>query len=523
MIGIGKSFRIHWPVLLIVLAIVGIADSSYLTYIHFTGVPPHCIGGIFADCGEVLSSSYSLVWGIPLALIGVIHYGLEFTALSLAYLTKKRIWQTASVFLTVIGFLASMYFIYLQLFIIHALCQYCVLSALTSLLLFIGVQIAFPRGRTSLTSLVSSIGYKFIFKPILFRIDPEKVHTGFVTFGNHLGEMTVAKNSLAYAYRVTDSRLKQDIAGITFPNPVGLAAGFDYEANLTQILSSLSFGFQSVGTITKSEYGGNPRPMLGRLPISRSLMVNKGFKNLGAVETAKKLADKSFPIPVGISIGRTNSRKLVTQKDSIKDIIDTFIVFEKSSVRHAYYELNISCPNLYGNVTFYPPKNLRELLKEIDSLRLTRPVFVKMPINESDRDQLAMLKVIARHSPVGVIYGNLQKDRQHPSLVPAEVAQFPKGNFSGKPTYDRSNELISLVYSHFKDRFTIIGCGGIFSAHDAWEKIIRGARLVQLITGMIYEGPELISEINNGLLDILEQYRLEHISQAVGILAPSHE
>jgi dihydroorotate dehydrogenase len=129
---------------------------------------------------------------------------------------------------------------------------------------------------------------------------------------------------------------------------------------------------------------------------------------------------------------------------------------------------------------------------------------------------LAMLRVIARHSPKGVIFGNLLIDRHSPALVPQEVAKFQVGNFSGKPTFDRSNALISLAYKHFQDRFIIIGCGGIFNASDAYEKIKRGANLVELITGMIYQGPQLISQINNGLLDLLEQDGFTSIAEAVG-------
>jgi dihydroorotate dehydrogenase len=130
---------------------------------------------------------------------------------------------------------------------------------------------------------------------------------------------------------------------------MGLAAGFDYEARLTQSLFPWGFGFQTVGTITNNPYEGNPRPMLGRLPKSKSLMVNKGFKNLGAETTAKKLKGLTFKIPVGISIGRTNSPKLTTQEESIKDILIAFRKFEKEKIKNAYYELNISCPNLYGD------------------------------------------------------------------------------------------------------------------------------------------------------------------------------
>jgi dihydroorotate dehydrogenase len=245
-------------------------------------------------------------------------------------------------------------------------------------------------------------------------------------------------------------------------------------------------------------------------------MVNKGFKNLGAKVTSQKLSHLSFPVPVGISVGRTNSKKLVTQKESIQDILKTFQIFEKSAVQHAYYELNISCPNLHGPVTFYPARNLEALLKAVDKLKLSRPVFVKMPIEKSDKEVKEMLSVIAKHSPIGVIFGNLQKDKTNSAFVKSEVDQFPVGGFSGKPTYERSNELISLTYKHYKKRFVIIGCGGVFNGKDAYEKIARGASLVQLITGLIFEGPQVVSRINFELEDLLEKDGFNSISEAVG-------
>jgi dihydroorotate dehydrogenase len=177
---------------------------------------------------------------------------------------------------------------------------------------------------------------------------------------------------------------------------------------------------------------------------------------------------------------------------------------------------------LKGDVSFYPPKNLDILLTAVDRLKLSKPVFIKMPISESDRVTLAILAVIARHSPVGVILGNLLKDRKNPKLVGEEAAKFPVGNFSGKPTFDRSNELISLVYKIYKNRLVIIGCGGIFTAADAYEKVKRGASLVQLITGMIYQGPQTIATINNGLLDLLERDGYTSITQAIGSYGKIH-
>jgi dihydroorotate dehydrogenase subfamily 2 len=319
--------------------------------------------------------------------------------------------------------------------------------------------------------------------------------------------------------RIEDPALKQSLLNIEFQNPIGLAAGFDYEAKLTQILPSVGFGFETVGTITNLSYEGNLRPMLGRLPKSKSLMVNKGFKNPGAEKTIIKLKGLNFEIPVGISIGRSNNKTCSTQKISVEDIIETFKLFEKSKINHSYYELNISCPNLHGDISFYPIKNLEELLLEIDKLNLKKPVFVKMPLENSNTDVLDMLKTIASHSPKGVIFSNLSKNRNNKLINQKETDKFPAGigSFSGKPTEKRSNELIRLAYKNFGKSLIIIGCGGVFSAKDAYKKIRSGASLVQLITGMVYEGPQLIAQINNELKELLRKDGLTNISEAIGL------
>lgn len=357
--------------------------------------------------------------------------------------------------------------------------------------------------------------YKNVLKPVFFRFDPEFVHNEITARGELIGKTPATRRLLSKLFAKKSPVLKQNIKGIEFKSPMGLAAGFDYEAKLTQILPHLGFGFQTVGTITNLPYVGNPKPMLGRLPKSKSLMVNKGFKNKGAKWTAEKLANQLFQIPLGISIGKTNVKREETQKTAIADILQAFTVFEKSNIKNSYYELNISCPNLYGNISFYPPNNLDELLSAVDKLNVKKPIFIKMPINESNEQVLQMLEVIIRHKIAGAIFGNLQKDRKDPSIVKSEI-KWDVGNFSGKPTWDRSNELINLAYKNYKGKLTIIGCGGVFSAEDAYHKIKLGASLVQLITGLIYEGPLLVAKINSELPKLLKRDGFNHISDAIG-------
>ncbi|HEX8965728.1 MAG TPA: quinone-dependent dihydroorotate dehydrogenase [Patescibacteria group bacterium] len=360
-----------------------------------------------------------------------------------------------------------------------------------------------------------STGYRYICKPLFFLFNPQFIHTQMTLFGEILGESTFVKRVINYTFNCKSPMLSQKIQEIDFLKPVGLAAGFDYEAKLTNILYTLGFGFQSIGTITNNAYKGNTPPMLGRLPKSKSLMVNKGFKNMGVKKITQKLKNKIFTIPLGISIGRTNSPKLNLQ-ESIEDIISAFKTIEKNKIKNAYYELNISCPNLYGNVDFYNPKNLDKLLFKIDSLKIKKPIFIKMPISKTNEEIEAMLSIIVKHCPKGVIIGNLQSKRDTTALVQEEVKQFPIGSFSGKPCEERSNQLIELAYKHYGKQLTIVGCGGIFSAQDAYKKIKLGASVVQLITGMIFQGPQLIAEINSELINLLKKDGFSNISQAIG-------
>ncbi|MGE5042018.1 MAG: quinone-dependent dihydroorotate dehydrogenase [Candidatus Levyibacteriota bacterium] len=361
---------------------------------------------------------------------------------------------------------------------------------------------------------LSSTTYKYFFKPVAFSMDPETVHVHIVSLGEWIGKHRSLRKAVSLALVRRRKSLEQEILGMKFKSPIGLSAGFDYEARLTQISPCVGFGFQSVGTITNRPYEGNHKPRLGRLPKSKSLMVNKGFKNPGAATIAKKLHSLTFRIPIGISVGRTNTTEL-DQEESVKDVIAAFRTLENSKLKTAYYELNISCPNLYGTVDFYNPKKLDDVLEAVDKLKIKKPIFVKMPITQTDKETLDMLKVIDKHCPAGIIFGNLQ-NKSGQGLKKEELRKWKTGNFSGKPTFQRSNELIELAYKQYKDRFVIIGTGGVFSAKDAYLKIKKGASLVQLITGMIFEGPQLISQINAGLEKLLKKEGYKHLSEAIG-------
>jgi len=497
--------------ILVGFVLVGLVDSGYLTLEHFRpSTDVVCLTNFWSDCGRVLKSSYSEIWGIPLALFGFIHYSFLLSSLLFGV-------GWVVVLLSAWGALVSVYLVYLQVGIIGKICIYCMVSAITSFLIFGMTQMNFGNERKRAVVKFTHWIYKR-FRPVLFLISSDTIHERMVGLGEWLGRNGFLKKVLGWLYDFEDESLEMELMGIKFKNPVGLAAGFDYEGKLTQILPVMGFGYQTVGTVTNMAYEGNPRPRLGRLVRSRSLLVNKGFKSSGVHKLAAKLGRIDFDGIVGVSVGRTNSAKLVTQKQSVEDIVAAFKTLEKSKIKHSYYELNISCPNLIhaGKVTFYEPKELNKLLVAVDKLKLSRPVLIKMPITESEKATLAMLKVVVRHKMAGVVIGNLWKDRGSKDFNKAEVEGVGIGNFSGKPTFRRSNELIDLAYKHFGKKLTIVGCGGVFTGADAYEKIKRGASLIQMVTGLVYEGPQQVAKINMELLELVRKDGYKSVSEAVG-------
>lgn len=361
--------------------------------------------------------------------------------------------------------------------------------------------------------------YRKIIKPILFLFPADKVHTHFLKGGRILGRFKVKKWFFNKILAYRDPILNQKIVELSFDNPIGLAAGFDYDADLIDILPSIGFGFHTIGTVTNLPYEGNPSPMLGRLPKSKSLLVNKGFKSRGMEAVLSKIGNSEKKIPLGISIGSTN-KNYGSISEMIADVVSSFKKVLENNY-FDYFELNISCPNLINieNLSdkFDTPLGLDMLLNKLSGLAINRPLFIKMYLEKSIKETLDLVEVASKHSYInGLIFSNLVKDRSNSKFDKKEIENAGKGNFSGKPTEELTNNLISEVYKKYKDKFIIIGCGGVFNGADAYEKIKRGATLVQMITGMIYQGPQVIGEINKELAKLLEKDGYKNISEAVG-------
>lgn len=344
--------------------------------------------------------------------------------------------------------------------------------------------------------------YKNLMKPMLFMQDAEKVHDRFTNLGERLGKNKLTKKTLRSLLSYNHKNLEQEIDGILFKNPVGLAAGFNYDGHMAEILTDVGFGFHTVGTVTAKEYEGNQKPRLGRLPKSKSLLVNKGFKSKGAKKVEKILDGMNLEgSTVGLSVGSSNIPEVSTIKAAIEDYIFTFNLF-KNKKYISYFELNISCPNTAMPESFTEPKNLKKLLDAVEKLKIKKPVYIKMPNEKSIKDTNKLTDIAVEYDFIkGFVFSNLVKKRNNRKFDKDEVKEIKhlKGNFSGKPTSKNSLKLIRNARKRYGNDITIIGCGGVFSARDAKRKLDAGANLVQLITGMIFEGPQLIGEINKSL------------------------
>ncbi len=315
--------------------------------------------------------------------------------------------------------------------------------------------------------------------------------------------------SLVYGYRssVDAKDISKTVDGIKYRVPILLSAGFDYNGRLTQILPCIGFGGEEVGSVTARPCEGNPQPRLTRLPRSRSIIVNKGLRNEGVdriIQRIKKREDRfkhqiqNSRFVIGVSIARTNDELSAQSiQAGIDDYVYSFKRLNEESVGD-YYTINISCPNAFGGETFAKPELLAQLLPAFRAIPCTKPVYVKMPINIPWEHFYELLKIIDSNGLHGVVIGNLNKD--YGSLdVRSEAPKEYVGGLSGKPCTHLSTDLIYKTREMYGDRFTIIGVGGIMSVETAKEKFTAGADLIQLITGMIYEGPGLVGRIARSL------------------------
>lgn len=341
--------------------------------------------------------------------------------------------------------------------------------------------------------------YKRVLKPILFRFDPEKIHHLFVRVGEAFGKNMVGRRLISAFYGYRGPSLHREVDGITYKTPVLLAAGFDYNGRLTQILESVAFGGVEVGSVTARPCPGNEPPRLRRAPKSQSLIVYKGLKNEGVDAVMDRLESRKTPpgFIVGVSIAMTNDEGSATLEGAVEDYYTSLRKLQERGVGD-YYTINISCPNVHGGENFTDPNRLEVLLTKLAELDCQKPIYVKLPINAPWEEIRGLLDLLRRFKVQGVVIGNLNKEYSDLDY-PDEAPRAYRGGLSGKPCQKLSRELIAKTRDYMGPDFTIIGCGGVLTPADALEKLRAGADLIQLISGMIFEGPHLMKEIGKEL------------------------
>ncbi len=343
--------------------------------------------------------------------------------------------------------------------------------------------------------------YEKILKPILFKFDPENVHDLFVSYGEFAGKFATGRWKTALMYGYDGKDISKTVDGIRYRTPFLLSAGFDYNARLMNILPSISFGGEEIGSVTARPCAGNETPRLTRLPKSKSILVNKGLRNDGVekiierikIYKSQKLTGDRKDFVVGISIARTNDELSVPIEAGIEDYVYSFKRLNEENIGD-YYTLNISCPNSFGGEAFTQANLLNRLLAAIKKIPCSKPVYVKMPINLKWEEFNNLLSIIDASGLNGVVIGNLNKNYGSLDIRDEAPANYC-GGLSGKPCFQPSTELIRKTRELYGKRFTIIGCGGVMSVETAQEKFDAGADLVQIITGLIYKGPGLVKKM----------------------------
>jgi dihydroorotate dehydrogenase len=364
--------------------------------------------------------------------------------------------------------------------------------------------------------------YRSILRPLLFRLPPETAHElALRTMKVSLGADWLRRLAARSFGHTQGAALKR--FGLTFGNPIGLAAGFDKDGTATEALAALGFGFIEVGTVTHLAQQGNPRPRLFRLPLDGALINRQGFNNHGAAALAARLAAHRPNCVLGINIGKS---RVVPIEEAIDDYLASFeLVYAHAD----YIVVNVSSPNTPNLRELQKAEALSSLLGALQqrNRELARkhgraeplPLLVKIAPDLEMPEAEAIVEVALRAQLSGIIATNTTTSRAGLRTPAQTVAACGQGGLSGAPLRARSTEMIAALHRLTRGKLTIIGVGGVFNASDAWEKICAGASLVQLYTGFIYEGVRVVSEINEGLQELMAQEGFRSLDEAVGCRA----
>jgi dihydroorotate dehydrogenase len=358
--------------------------------------------------------------------------------------------------------------------------------------------------------------YRSLLRPLLFRLSPETAHE-------------LALHTLSFSPRLVKRLLSRPAQGsfgelrrfgLSFSNPVGLAAGFDKDGIALESLAALGFGFIEAGTVTYEPQPGNQRPRLFRLPQDKALINRAGFNNQGAVAFAQRVSTHRPGTVLGVSIGKS---KTVPIENALEDYLRSFEIVHPVA---DYIAVNVSSPNTPGLRSLQKAGQLEALLQALQRRNLElsdqssrarpTPLLVKLAPDLEPEDLKHIVDVVKSTGVAGLIATNTTTRREGLRTPKDKIAACGEGGLSGMPLRERSTNMIATLYNLTSGLVPIIGVGGIFTAEDAWEKICAGASLIQLYTGFIYQGPRIAQEISAGLLRIISRAGFGALDEAIG-------
>ncbi len=372
--------------------------------------------------------------------------------------------------------------------------------------------------------------YQRWIRPLLFqglKVDPEWAHQralgllGWLSDPPPYGQPWVKGITpwLAEQFTYRSDRLGQTLWGQQFPNPLGLAAGFDKDGVAAAAWPHLGFGFAELGTVTYHAQPGNPKPRLFRLVEDQAVLNRMGFNNQGAAALAQRLAhlretQGASPIPLGINLGKS---KITPLEAAIADYVGSF---RQVYPWGAYFVVNVSSPNTPGLRTLQGRSHLAPILAALQQENPDqKPLLVKIAPDLAWEDIADIVDLAQEYGLAGIIATNTTLERstlRTPRLTTGNPPAAEAGGISGAPLRHRATAVIRFIYRHSQGQLPIIGVGGIFTAEDAWEKITAGASLLQVYTGWVYEGPAMARRLLAGLEAHLVAAGYDQISQAIG-------
>jgi len=340
--------------------------------------------------------------------------------------------------------------------------------------------------------------YRSLVRPLLFLFNPEAIHHFTFRFLQLIGRIPGKKAALRFFFSLNDPRLQRTLFGITFQNPVGLAAGFDKDAKLIDELATFGFGFIEIGTLTPRLQPGNDKPRLFRLPQDQALINRMGFNNGGVLAAVERLKKRRSAVVVGGNIGKNKATP------NEKAFEDYNYCFEALFPYVDYFVVNVSSPNTPGLRELQEKEPLKKLMKHVKALSLAKPnpkpVLLKIAPDLTETQLDDIVAILKETQTDGVIATNTTISREGLSTAAEHISAIGMGGLSGRPLREKSTAVIAYLRKQLGKDFPIIGVGGIMTPEDALAKLQAGADLVQIYTGFIYEGPGFVKRINRRLL-----------------------